>query len=376
MVIAVNTRLLLKDRLEGIGWFMHENLRRITASHPEHTFVFLFDRPFSPEFIYSDNIRPVHVPPPSRHPVLWYLWFEHSIPRIIKKYGAGLYISPDGYMPQHLRIPCHITIHDINFHHRPEDLPWFTRIYYQRYFPRFAYYSARIATVSEHSKNDIVDSYGIHPDKIDVVYNGVNEIYSPLSPGDLERCRSSYTGSKPYFVFVGAMHPRKNLTNLLKGFDIFRTRINLDYNLVIVGEKMFMTGEIEKTFKGMKHREDVIFTGRLSPANLRDVMGASAGLTFVPFFEGFGIPLLEAMQCQIPILASHATSLPEIAADAAVYADPNDPNEIANGMVQLATDAKLRSRLIYAGKERVKAFSWDKTSNLYWESICRVIDQC
>jgi glycosyltransferase involved in cell wall biosynthesis len=172
------------------------------------------------------------------------------------------------------------------------------------------------------------------------------------------------------------MHPRKNLVNLLKGFDIFRAGMNLDYNLVIVGESMFMTEEMEKTHKGMKHREDVIFTGRLSPVNLRDVMGASEGLTFVPFFEGFGIPLLEAMQCQIPILASNATSLPEIASDAALYADPGDPDEIASGMVQLATNATLRSRLINAGKERVRTFSWENTSILYWKSICRVIDQC
>ena len=215
MIIAVNTRLLLKDKLEGMGWFTHENLKRITLGHPEHTFIFLFDRPFTSEFIYSDNIRPVHVPPPSRHPVLWYWWFEHSIPRIMKKYRAGLYLGPDGYMPQHLKIPCHITIHDINFHHRPEDLPWFPRTYYQKYFPRFANRSARITTVSEYSKSDIVNSYGIDPDKIDVVYNGVNEIYSPLPPDDAERCRSFYTGGKPYFVFVGAMHPRKNLANLL-----------------------------------------------------------------------------------------------------------------------------------------------------------------
>jgi len=376
MIIAVNTRLLLRDRLEGIGWFMHENLKRITAAHPEHTFLFLFDRPFSPEFIYGDNIRPLVVPPPTRHPFLWYLWFERILPGILQKHGAGIYLGPDGYMPLRTNIPCHLTIHDINFHHRPGDLPRFTRNYYRKYVPRFAERSVRIATVSEYSKSDIASSYGIDPGKIDVVYNGVNEIYAPLPPEEAERYRKLHTGGKPYFIFVGAMHPRKNLLNLLQGFDRFREKSGLDYKLAIVGEKMFLTGEMEKVYRGMKFRDEVIFKGRLSPDELRTALGASVGMTFIPLFEGFGIPLLEAMRCGIPILASNVTSLPEIAAGAAIYADPLDLEEIADGMMQLATDPALRARLVKAGRERSGEFSWDRTSELYWNSVCRAIDLC
>jgi glycosyltransferase involved in cell wall biosynthesis len=376
MIIAVNTRLLLRDRLEGIGWFMHENLKRITAGHPEHTFLFLFDRPFSPEFIYGDNIRPLVVPPPTRHPFLWYLWFERILPGILQKHGAGIYLGPDGYMPLRTNIPCHLTIHDINFHHRPGDLPRFTRNYYRKYVPRFAERSVRIATVSVYSKSDIASSYGIDPGKIDVVYNGVNEIYAPLPPEEAERYRKLHTGGKPYFIFVGAMHPRKNLLNLLQGFDRFREKSGLDYKLAIVGEKMFLTGEMEKVYRGMKFRDEVIFKGRLSPDELRTALGASVGMTFIPLFEGFGIPLLEAMRCGIPILASNVTSLPEIAAGAAIYADPLDLEEIADGMMQLATDPALRARLVKAGRERSGEFSWDRTSELYWNSVCRAIDLC
>jgi glycosyltransferase involved in cell wall biosynthesis len=376
MIIAVNTRLLLRDRLEGIGWFMHENLKRITAAHPEHTFLFLFDRPFSPEFIYGDNIRPLVVPPPTRHPFLWYLWFERILPGILQKHGAGIYLGPDGYMPLRTNIPCHLTIHDINFHHRPGDLPRFTRNYYRKYVPRFAERSVRIATVSVYSKSDIASSYGIDPGKIDVVYNGVNEIYAPLPPEEAERYRKLHTGGKPYFIFVGAMHPRKNLLNLLQGFDRFREKSGLDYKLAIVGEKMFLTGEMEKVYRGMKFRDEVIFKGRLSPDELRTALGASVGMTFIPLFEGFGIPLLEAMRCGIPILASNVTSLPEIAAGAAIYADPLDLEEIADGMMQLATDPALRARLVKAGRERSGEFSWDRTSELYWNSVCRAIDLC
>jgi glycosyltransferase involved in cell wall biosynthesis len=376
MVIAVNTRLLLQNRLEGIGWFMHENLRRITARHPEHNFLFLFDRPFSSEFVYGDNVLPLVVPPPTRHPVLWYLWFERILPGILKKHGAEIYVGPDGFMPLRSEIPCHITIHDINFHHRPGDLPRITRVYYQRYFKRFANRSQRIATVSVYSKNDISNSYGIDPDKIDVVYNGVNEIYSPLSPEEAERYRAMNTSGRPYFIFVGAMHPRKNLAGLLQAYDRFREMTGLDYRLVIVGEKMFLTAAMDRVLREMKFREEIIFYGRLSPEELRKALGASAGMTFIPLFEGFGIPLLEAMRCGVPVLASNVTSLPEIAGDAAVYVNPLDLEEIALGMKQLAEDEALRARLIKNGAVRSREFSWEKTSDLYWDSICRTLDTC
>ena len=98
MRIAVNTRLLLKDKLEGIGWFTFETLKRITKNHPEHEFIFLFDRPYDKEFIFSENIIPVVIQPPARHPFLWYLFFEWSIPAALKKYKADIFISPDGWL--------------------------------------------------------------------------------------------------------------------------------------------------------------------------------------------------------------------------------------------------------------------------------------
>lgn len=376
MVISVNTRLLLKDRLEGIGWFTHENLKRISQSHPEHTFLFLFDRPYSAEFIYGKNVRPVVVPPPSRHPVLWYAWFEISLPRVIRKEKADLYLGPDGYMPMNLGIPSLITIHDINFHHRPGDLPLASRLYYRRYFPRFARKADRITTVSNFSKKDLVDSYGVAPDKIDVVYNGVNETYSPLSREEAQKQRDGLTGGAQYFVFIGSMHPRKNLSGLMLAFDRFRTLYPQDFKLLIVGEKMFMTREIDRVYRSLKHRDDIHFCGRLSPIRLREVLGAAAGMTFLPLFEGFGIPLLEAMRCDVPILTSRVSSLPEIAGEAAIYANPLDTEEIARGMLQLASDRNNNDRLIRAGRVRAAEFSWDKTSERLWESICRTMDPC
>ncbi len=155
MRIVVNTRLLLKDRLDGIGWFTYETMKRITESHSGHEFIFLFDRPYDREFVFAENVKPVVIGPPARHPVLWYLWFERSVMRALKKEEADVFVSPDGYLPLKSNVPSVSVIHDINFLHRPGDLPFSSRWYYNHYFPKFAAKASMIGTVSEYSKADI-----------------------------------------------------------------------------------------------------------------------------------------------------------------------------------------------------------------------------
>ena len=134
MKIAINTRLLLKDKLEGIGWFTYETLKRITTQHPEHEFFFIFDRQYSEEFIFAKNVTPIVLTPPTRHPFLWILWFEYRIPRLLKKIGADVFVSTDGYISLRTKTPQVDVIHDINFVHFPKQLPFLTSWYYNKYF--------------------------------------------------------------------------------------------------------------------------------------------------------------------------------------------------------------------------------------------------
>jgi glycosyltransferase involved in cell wall biosynthesis len=374
MIIAVNTRLLIHGKLEGIGWFTFETLSRITRDHPEHQFLFVFDRPFSPEFIFAKNVTPIVLSPPTRHPVLWYIWFELQIPRILKKYKADLFFSPDGYLSLNTNVKQLAAIHDINFAHRPKDLPWLKAKYYNYFFPLFARKAQRIVTVSSFSKEDIHKTYNIENDKIDVVYNGINTLYTPTSEGERLIAKAKYSDGKDYFLFIGSLHPRKNITGLLLAYDAFRSSVELDVKLLIVGESMFKTRDIELIFEGMRHKDDVVFTGRLGNEALHQVLGASLALTFVPFFEGFGIPVIEAMNAGIPVICSNTTSLPEVGGDAVLYADPFDQRQIAEAMIKLYQDKELRESLIEKGFRQKEKFSWDKTADLLWKSIEKCVN--
>lgn len=369
MKIVVNTRLLLKNKLEGIGWFSYETLKRITIAHPEHHFIFLFDREPDEEFFFSDNVTPVILSPQARHPVLFYLWFEFSVAGILNKLRPDVFVSPDGYLS--LRAKCRqlAVMHDLNFEHYPKDLSFLVRKYYKYFFPRFAKKATRIATVSEFSKSDLIKTYGVSPGKIDVVFNGCNTSYAPVSGEIQASTKEKFSEGKEYFLFIGALHPRKNISRLFMAFDTFKRSSGADTKLVIVGAKYYWTKEIRETYETMQYRQDVIFTGRLNTEGVKIVLGSALALTYVPYFEGFGIPILEAMNTDTPVITSNVTSMPEVAKDAAFLVDPFSVDAIAEGMIRVHADPALRKSLVEKGRIRRQDFSWDKTADALWKSI-------
>lgn len=369
MLIAVNTRLLIPGKLEGIGWFTRETLCRITKNHPEHQFLFIFDRPYANEFIFSDNVTPIVLSPPTRHPILWLLWFEFQIPRILKKHKVDLFFSPDGYLSLRSKVKQLAAIHDINFAHRPQDLPWLKARYYNYFFPRFARKAERVVTVSSFSKNDISQTYRIDKAKIDVVYNGINTMYATVGEDEKNKAKILYSDGQDYFLYIGSLHPRKNIVGLLRAYDTFRGEIDSDIKLLIVGESMFKTSDIRSAYENMQFKKDVVFTGRLSNEDLRQVLGAAFALTFVPFFEGFGIPVVEAMNAGVPVICSNTTSLPEVGGQAVLYVDPFSDTQIKEAMVKICQNEYIRTSLIQKGFEQKENFSWDKTAELVWKSI-------
>ncbi|CAG5086684.1 glycosyltransferase family 4 protein [Parvicella tangerina] len=357
--------MLLPHKLEGIGWFTYEVVKRITENHPEHQFYLFFDRRFDSKFVFGKNCHPIVLHPQARHPILYKIWFNHSIPKAVKKHSIDLFFSPDGFLSLRTNIPQIPVIHDLNFEHIPEDLPSKHTNYYKEFMPHYARIAKSILTVSEYSKQDIAETYGIPKDKIHVAYNGASEKFHLISGGEVQAIRQKYTEGSPYFVYVGALHKRKNIARMLEAFDRLKTQKNKDLKLVVVGERLFKSPDIDKAFQTMKHQRDVIFTGRLEQNELTKVVAAAKGMVYISYFEGFGIPVLEALQSGVPVLTSNKTSLPEVGGDVAIYCDPFDVTSIVEGMNQLAESTIEQSQLLAQASQ----FSWDKTAEKVWEVI-------
>jgi len=373
MRIAVNTRLLLKGKLEGIGWYTNETLKRIVKQHPEHEFIFFFDRPYDESFVFADNVRPVVVAPQARHPVLFYIWFELRLPYFLRKYKADVFLSPDGLMSLKTKVPTCIVMHDLAFEHYPEHLKTSHQLFYRRYSPLYAHKAKQIVTVSEFSKEDIASRYNIPPEKITVSYNGAHEQYKPLNWEEREEAKKLFADGCEYFIYAGALHPRKNIINLLKAFVAFKKRQRSNMKFVVVGRMAWNYEEIVKMREEMPFKDDVKWVGYLGVDQLAKAIGGSYALVYVSLFEGFGIPILEALQCNVPAIISNTSSMPEVGGDAALLADPKSHENIANEMERLYKDELLRQKLITAARAQVEKFNWDKTAGKLWDSLLKCI---
>lgn len=373
MRIAINTRLLLKGKMDGIGWFTAETLQRIVQSHPEHEFFFFFDRKPDPCFCYSSSVTPVVLHPQARHPVLWYLFFQGSVKRALKRYKIDLFLSPDGYAVLGTKVPTLTVIHDINFEHGKANLKPSHQKYMTYFSPQFARYSTRLATVSEFSKQDIMNTYHIEGEKIDVVYDGAHTGYRPLDAETQNATRIRYTQGCPYVIFISTILKRKNLATLLTAFDIFKSHDSSSMKLLVVGHRVWWQDELAKAYDEMQHKDDVVFVGRADADELTRMMGSASMLVYPSLFEGFGIPIVEAFRAEVPVITSNCTAMPEVAGDAAVLVEPTDAEAMAEAIGRVASDEKLRVDLIEKGRQRRELFTWDITAEKLWQSMMKTV---
>jgi glycosyltransferase involved in cell wall biosynthesis len=337
MRIGVNTRLFVKGKMDGIAWVAYEILKRIVVQHPEHEFIFFFDRPYNPYFIFAPNVKPVIVSPQARHPFLWYLFFETGIKKALKKEKIDLFISPDGWVCLHTNVKTINVIHDLNFEHYPSFFSPVIRKYLTYFFPRFAKKADHLITVSQFSKNDIIDMYNIDKDKISIVYNAAADDFFEVDEQTKKETVQRFTNGVSYFVFAGS--------------------------------NKYWDKEIKKTYNQLKHKSDIVLTGYLSTTEMNCVLSSAVALVYTSLFEGFGIPIVEGFAACVPVITSNVTSMPEVAGEAALLVNPLSVEEIVNAMEKMAEDEQLRATFVQRGKERYKIFSWDISAQQFWNVI-------
>lgn len=378
--IAVNTRFLLPGGyLEGIGRFTFETLRQLVDQHPEVTFHFLFDRAYDARYLLGPNVVPHVLAPPARHPFLFVAWFEGAVSLWLARHRPAAFLSPDGFTTLSTRVPRVTVLHDLAFEHFPLDVGLLQRSYYHFFVPRFARASAQLVAVSEATKADIVQTYGIASTKISVAYNAPADFFQPLPEGAQAEVRERFSQGRPYFLFVGALQPRKNLANLLQAFDQFKTSTGpgtAEAQLLIVGRKAWQAGPILEAYRQMRQPEFVHFTGRVSDEELAGLYAAALAMVYVPYFEGFGIPIVEAQASGCPVLTSGVSSMPEVAgAGGALLADPLDVGSIAAGLARLWYEPALRLQLVARGYENLNRFSWGRSAGVLWQALQKAMGE-
>jgi glycosyltransferase involved in cell wall biosynthesis len=185
----------------------------------------------------------------------------------------------------------------------------------------------------------------------------------------IQQVRNEYTKGKPYLLYVGAMHPRKNISNLLKAYDKYRSESDSDMPLLVVGRKAWATTDIEDTFEKMQFKQDVIFTNRVSEDVLYKITASAYCMVYIPFFEGFGLPIVESMSCGVPVITSDCTSMPEVGGQASLLTNPNDINAIADAIIKITTNTILYQAHREMSIPQASKFNWDKSAEDMWKVL-------
>jgi len=289
-----------------------------------------------------------------------FLWSQIFLPlRLYLKRDIDVFFSPAHYLPRFCPVPQVVTIHDLAYLYFEKD---FLKkdLYQLKNWTKYSVNQARkIIAVSKTTKKDLIKSYEIPEDKIEVIYNGASCCHPERGAKRRVEGSKNKLKIKNFLLFVGTLQPRKNLAVLIDAFDKF-LKINKDFKLAIVGKKGWLYEEIFQKVKEMKLGRKVIFTGHVPEKQLAWFYKNAFCLIMPSLYEGFGIPLLEAMSFDCPVIASFSSSLPEVGADACLYFDPKSPDELLEKLKLLKDSNQLRKDLIEKGKKRVKEFSWEK----------------
>ncbi|NCT94380.1 MAG: glycosyltransferase family 4 protein [Chitinophagaceae bacterium] len=375
MQIAVNAIFLQNNPLEGYGHYAKEVVWRMARAHPEHRFILVFDRPWDPGFSMEPNMVPVLVGPAARHPLAYKYWYDIKAPLALRGFKPDVWFQPYGFCSLTTRIPQVLMVHDLAFKHYPQFLGAAQRWYYGHYTGAFLKKASRVITVSDYSRQDIQQHYAVAEQKITVIPGAARPGFQPLDWEAKLAVKSGYADGREYFLFVGSIHPRKNLMNLLRAYSLFKKWQHSNMKLLIAGRLAWQNEDLLEKLKTYKYREDVVMLGYLEEEQLYRVMGAAYALVYPSYWEGFGLPVVEAMQSGVPVITSNTSSLTELAADAALLASPDDPDAIAQQMLALYRTEAIRNQYIHKGLERSRAFDWNQTAEACWEQLLLAVNR-
>ncbi|MBX2998972.1 MAG: glycosyltransferase family 4 protein [Caldilineaceae bacterium] len=283
--------------------------------------------------------------------------------------AGEIYHAAEHLLPN-LRRPTLLTVHDLIFERFPQHHTWTNRFFLKLGMPLFVRAASAIIAVSQQTRRDLIELYNVPPVKIHVIYEGIDQRFTPVDPPGVAAVRGKYGIERPYLLMVGTLEPRKNHATALRAL----ARLKVDsfpHCLVIVGGRGWLFDPIQALVGELDLSADVIFTGRIPDDDLPALYSGADCFLMPSLYEGFGFPVLEAMACGTPVVCSNTSSLPEVAGDAALLVDPEDEGMLAAAMGRLLANSSLGSQLRCRGTEQAAGFRWsacvEQTVQIYAE---------
>jgi glycosyltransferase involved in cell wall biosynthesis len=356
MRVGIDARLVFYSQA-GIGQYIVHLVNGLAKVDQENEYVLLQSRKDDTSILEQPNFRRISLWTPSHHRLERY-----ALNVELMRLGLDVLHSPDFIPPHRPSCKSVITVHDLAFLLYPHFLTKESARYYG-HIDQAVRWTDHIIAVSDSTKRDTVQHLGVPEDKITVVYEAPNPIFRPIDREEAkERVRDHHGVEGRYILFVSTIEPRKNVPTLVRAISQLRECYKEDVRLVLAGGKGWLFEDAFATIEEFKLDSQVHFVGRVSSEDLLYLYNAAELLAHPAFYEGFGLPPLEAMACGLPVVVSNVASLPEVVGDAGLLIDPHDVDELAVAMWRILNDSELRQEMRDKGLHQAGRFSWERAA--------------
>lgn len=377
MKIAINTIPLLSP-LTGVGSYTYHIIKSLQALDHTSRYTYFYGF-FSEKFIsYNRNVKVLyHLTESLKKITHGKTGLIRRIQEIVTQFSRrtfDLYFEPN-FIPINIKArSVVVTIFDFSFTFYPDWHPDERIDYFEKNFWENIKKADKIIVISDYIKKEGIH-LGLPEEKLKTIHLGFDrEVFKICQPKDLKVIQKQYSLPEHFILFVGSIEPRKNLVNLVRAYISLDEKVRKDVKLVLAGFKGWQNKEIMELLK--KVRSDVFYLGYLHDTELGKLYNLATLFVYPSFYEGFGLPPLEAMACGCPVVVSKTASLPEVCDKAALYVDPHNVNSIAEGMKKVLSDEGLKRSLIAKGLKRSKRFSWEQSAQEHLEVFEDVIKNC
>lgn len=366
LTIGINARYLQR-KLSGIERYIIELIFHLGEIDTQNKYLLFFNKDAPvPTLSTNKNFRSIISSFPTGHRLLRLFWEHLYLCYEIKKHHVSIFHGPAFFVPVFKPKHCKyvVTVHDITFVKYPAAFTWGTRLYYKLLFSRSLQLADAIITDSESTKKDIIQTYHIDPAKISVIYLGLSKPFlEKQEKKRIKEIKERYALPEKYFLFTGVLSPRKNIETMLGAFHLLKKgNAYQAYKLLIVGRRGWLYEGIFAKIAQLQLENEVSFIEYVPEEDLPTFYLLAKAYLFTSLYEGFGLPILEAMASRCPVITSNISSMPEVAGNAALLIDPTKKEEIVSAMKQVIENEKLRKEMQKKGLLQIKKFSWKKTA--------------
>jgi glycosyltransferase involved in cell wall biosynthesis len=368
MRIAVNAGSFKSHESGNELTSVFEVFLQLAASHPTHTFIFIFNKPFSEEFNFPQNVTPVVLERKTDRPLQLKIWYNFKIPIALKKHKAEIFIS-EKIISLKTKIPQILISPDLAFIYQPSFFSKKSLRFYKKNTNRFFDKANEIVVSSLFFKNEIIERYKINEAKIKVVYPEISDDFKKLDIEEKESIKEKYADGNEYYIYKGIISPQQNLLNLLKAFSFFKKRQKSKMQLIILGSRGTKYVDFIESLRLFKFNKEVKVLENLHAAETAKIVASAYAMVNVPAYLNSPQPVLEAMKSEIAVIASPVQIIKEFCGDAALYAEPGNYKDIAEKMMQIFKDEQMRTQLIEKGSTRMKSFQGKRDPDFLFSII-------